>query len=112
MIAAGNDPPHDELFRKDRLAFTPVPSWAVRRISLISVGVVGRHKKTKNGGGGLVGGGGGPPVCIPPVPTSLPPALSCVSHWQVSLKILSSTMMSNSVSGQRSTSSNISTADL
>jgi hypothetical protein len=77
---------------------------SVRRISLISVGVVGRHKKTKSGGGGLVGG---PPACIPPVPTSLPPALSCAS--QVSLKIPPST---NMASGQRSTSSYTSTADL
>ena len=80
---------------------------SVRRISLISVGVVGRHKKTKSGGGGLVGGGSGPPACIPPVPTSLPPALSCAS--QVSLKIPPST---NTASGQRSTSSHTSTADL
>ena len=83
---------------------------SVRRISLISVGVVGRHKKTKSGGGGLVGGGGNPPAYIPPVPTSLPPALSCAS--QVSLKIPSSATTSNSVSGQRTTSSYSSTADL
>ena len=38
---------------------------SVRRISLIFVGV------------GLDGGGG---PCIPPVPTSLPPALSCASQ--------------------------------
>ena len=81
---------------------------SVRRINLISVGVVGRHKKTKSGGGGFIGvGGGGPPACIPPVPTSLPPASGCAS--QVSLKIPSST---NAASGQRSTSSHTSTADL
>ena len=80
---------------------------SVRRISLISVGVVGRHKKTKSGGGGFVGGGGGPPACIPPVPTSLPPALCCAS--QTSLKIPSST---STASGQRSISSHTSTADL
>ena len=81
---------------------------SVRRISLISVGVVGRHKKTKSGGGGLVGvGGGGGPASIPPLPTSLPPALSCGS--QVSLKIPSSTTTSNKASGQRSTSSYTST---
>ena len=81
---------------------------SVCRISLISVGVVGRHKKTKSGGGGFigVGGGGGTPVSIPPVPTSLPPTLSCAS--QVSLKIPSST---NMASGQQSTSSHTS-ADL
>ena len=66
---------------------------SVRRISLISVGVGGRHKKTKSGGGGFVGA-----ACIPPVPTSLPPAMRCTS--QVSLKILSST---NTAPGQRST---------
>ena len=69
---------------------------SVRRISLISVGVVGRHKKTKSGGGFVgVRGGGGSPARIPPVP-----ALSCAS--QVSLKIPSSMNME---SGQRSTSS-------
>jgi hypothetical protein len=64
---------------------------SVRRISLISAGVVGKHRKTKSGGGGCigVGGGGGSPVCIPPVPTLLPSALSCAS--QVLLKIPSST---------------------
>ena len=81
---------------------------SVRRISLISVGVVGRHKKTKSGGGGFVGvGGGGSPASIPPVPALLPSALSCAS--QVSLKIPSST---NTASGQRSTSFHTSTADL
>ena len=82
---------------------------SVRRISLISVGVGGRHKKTKSGGGGFVGvgGGGGPPACIPPVPTSLPPAMRCAS--QVSLKIPSST---NTAPGQRSTSSHTPTADI
>ena len=82
----------------------------VRRISLISAGVVGRHKKTKSGGGSFVGvggSGGGSPAYIPPVPTLLPSALSCAS--QVSLKIPSST---NTASGQRSTSSHTSTADL
>jgi len=82
---------------------------SVRRISLISVGVVGRHKKTKSGGGGFVGvgSGGGPPACIPRVPTSLPPALSCAS--QVSLKYPPST---NTTSSRRSITSHISTADL
>ena len=78
---------------------------SVRRISLIS-GVVGRHKKTKSGGGGFLGGGG-PPSYIPPLPTSPPPALNCAS--QISLKILSS---ANTASGQPSTSSHTSTADL
>ena len=72
---------------------------SVRRISLISVGVVGRHKKMKSGGGS--------PACISPMPTSLPPALDCAS--QVSLKFSSSTSMAF---GQRSTSSHTSTADL
>ena len=61
---------------------------SVRRISLIFVGVVGRHKKTKSGGGdfvGIGGGGGGPPACTPPLPTSLSSALSRAS--QISLKI-------------------------
>ena len=81
---------------------------SVRRISLISVGVVGRHKKTKSSGGGFAGtgGGGDPPAFIPPVPTLLP-ALSCAS--QVSLKTPTST---NSASGQRSTSYHASIADL
>jgi hypothetical protein len=54
----------------------------VRRISLISVGVVGRHKKTKSSGGGFVGveGGGGLPACIPPVLTSLPRVVRVTSH--------------------------------
>ena len=68
---------------------------SLHRISLISVGVVGRHKKTKSDDGGLAGDGG-PPACIPPVLTLLPPALSCASH--VSLKIPSFT---NTASGQR-----------
>ena len=79
---------------------------SVRRISLISVGVVGKHKKTKSGSGSFVGiGGGGSPARIPPVPTLLPSAFSCAS--QVSLKIPSS-----ATSGQRSTSSHTSTVDL
>ena len=80
---------------------------SVRRISLISVGVVGKHKKTKSGSGSFVGVGGGSPARIPPVPPLLPSALSCAS--QVSLKIPSST---NTASGQRSTSSHTSTVDL
>ena len=63
-----------------------------------------------SGGGDFVGvGGGGPPACIPPLPTSLPP-LSCAS--QVSLKIPSSMATPNTASGQRSTSSHTSSADL
>ena len=69
---------------------------SVRRISLVSVGVVGRHKKTKSGGGFV--GGGGSPSCIPPLPPSLPLILASAS--QVSLRIPSST------------SSDISAADL
>lgn len=61
----------------------------VRRISLVSVGVVGRHKKTKSGASGFVDVNDGSSAHIPPVPTSLPPALSSAS--QVSLRILSST---------------------
>ena len=80
---------------------------SVRRISLISVGVFGKQKKTKSGSGRFVGVGGGSPACIPPVPPLLPSALSCAS--QVSLKIPSST---NTASGQRSTSSHTSTIDL
>ena len=34
MIAAGNDPPHDELFRKDRLAFTEHFASAIRSSDL------------------------------------------------------------------------------
>ena len=73
-----------------------------------SVGVVGRHKKTKSGGGGFVGvGGGGSPARMPLVPTLLPSALNCAS--QVSLKIPPS---ANTASGQRPSSSHISTANL
>ena len=61
----------------------------VRRISLVSASVVGRHKKTKSGASGFVDVNGGSTAHIPPVPTSLPPALSSAS--QVSLRILSST---------------------
>ena len=80
---------------------------SVRRISLISIGAVGKHKKMKSGSGSVVGVGGGSPARIPPVPPLLPSALSCAS--QVSLKIPSST---NTASGQRSTSSHTSTIDL
>ena len=79
---------------------------SVRRKSLISVGVVGKQKKTKSGSGGFIGvgsGGGGSPVCIPPVPT----ALCCAS--QVSLMVPFSR---NVASGQHSTSSHTSIADL
>jgi hypothetical protein len=83
---------------------------SVRRISLVSVGVVGRHKKTKSGAGGFSFGGDSL-APIPPVPTSLPPALSCAS--QVSLRIPSSTAAAtNTNSHQRNTSSRISTSDL
>ena len=90
--------------KEDTLSFM----GSVRRISFIFVGVVGRHKTKSSGGGFLgVGGGSSSPACIPPVPTLLPSALSCAS--QVSLKIPSS---SNTASGQRSTSSHTSIADL
>ena len=75
---------------------------SVRRISLVSVGVVGRHKKSKSGVGG------GSPAHIPPVPTSLPPALSCPS--QVSLRVPTTT--TNTCSSPRYPSSHASTADL
>ena len=69
------------------------------------------HRIRLSGGGDFVGVGvGGPPACIPPLPTSLPPSLSCAS--QVSLKIPSSMATPNTASGQRSTSSHTSSADL
>jgi hypothetical protein len=71
---------------------------SVRRISLVSVGVVGRHKKSKSGVGG------DSLAHIPPVPTSLPPDLSCPS--QVSLRI------PTTCSSPRYPSSHSSTADL
>jgi len=68
---------------------------------LVSVGVVGRHKRTKSGGG--FADGGGSPAHISPLPASLPPVLASASR--VSLRIASSTTTTT-------TSSDISAADL
>ena len=82
---------------------------SVRRISLVSAGVVGRHKKTKSGG--FVSGRVGSPAPIPPMPTALPSVLTCAS--QVSLRVPSATSTTtNSGSDQHHKSTRISTADL
>jgi hypothetical protein len=65
---------------------------SMRRINLISVGVLGKQTKTKSDSGdqvSLVLEGGGSLECIPLVPTLLPSASRFAS--QASLKILPST---------------------
>ena len=72
---------------------------SVRRLSLVSVGVVGKqHKKTKSSGGGFL-------ASIPPVP----PVLACTS--QVSLR-LPSTMATTTSGYSRYTSAHPSIVDL
>jgi hypothetical protein len=80
----------------------------VRRI--ISVGVVGRHKKTMSDSGGFLGvrGDGCLPVpaCIPPVPTSLRPALNFASQEIPSSRNVASGQPSTSADLRRATSPN------
>ena len=72
----------------------------IRRISLVSVGVVGRHRKTRSVGSGVS------PARVLPLPTSLPSASSFASQ-------VSSTMtMTNTGSSEQCASSHTTTADL